>query len=232
MVGKEIWQLSPLKCETQTKAEGTQSKSTHTRTADSQPSPCGTWNKKIWALRTHLFSHSYSSWKELRVFTAEITCSIWEACELETFVMYIITKHSTPLKACDFTSALNTTIQGLMPFPLIWIYANTSFKWTQAAWKPTGIAVTVGDKMGWHQQTTMSSFWWDNQGPMSFQQWATLPGLRKTLVSYLIIWEEEDSWLAGEIISKSTSNGGQTHRRITETHYCQHDKKQQNTKTS
>lgn len=59
--GKEKRQLSPLNCETQTKVEGTQSKLIPTHTADTQLSLRGTWNKKIWAFRTHLFSHSYSS---------------------------------------------------------------------------------------------------------------------------------------------------------------------------
>lgn len=78
-----------LKGETQTKAAGTQTKPTHS--ADSQLSPCETRNKKIWALRTHLFSRSYCSLvssktpkhisteksHELRVFNAKITCSVW-----------------------------------------------------------------------------------------------------------------------------------------------------------
>lgn len=81
-------------------------------------------------------------------------------------------------------------------------------------------------KIGWHQQTTMSSFWWDNWGQISLHQWPTwssAAGLRKTLVSYLIIWSEGDDWSAGEFISKSKSNRGQAHRRGTETQYCQHD---------
>lgn len=88
------------------------------------------------------------------------------------------------------------------------------------------IAAAIWVKMGWHQQTTMSSFWWDNRGQISLHQWpisSSAAGLRKTLVSYLIVWSEESDRSAGEIIPKSTSNRGQTHRRGRETHYCQHD---------
>lgn len=49
----------------------------------------------------------------------------------------------------------------------------TPFESTQTAQKPAWIPAVIRGKMGWHQQTTMSSFWWDNRSQISLHQWPT-----------------------------------------------------------